>query len=145
MQIKHQETKQWLSRARNLQKRLNALQESKRQAYDAACSSTATLRLNAAAQVKSTQPDNKAAQYAYLSAEMDKQLNCCDKMRTEIARVIAQVPDNTLAALLIEYYINNKSWEEVANALRYSYQDVVQRKHPAALRAVAALLKDDKE
>lgn len=67
------------------------------------------------------------------------------QIRAEISSVIEQVQDNTLATLLIEYYLNDKSWVEVAAALGYSYQTVVQRKHPDALKAVADLIKVDKE
>lgn len=141
MQTKHQEVKEWLSRARNMQKRLDALQESKRKAYEIACSSTASIRPDAAAQVSSVQTDGKTARYAYFSEEADKQIERLEQVRSEILNVIAQMKDNTLATLLIEYYVNDKTWYEVANTLKYSYYEIVHRKHPTALKEIFTLLK----
>ena len=141
MQTKHQEVKQWLSRARNMRKRLDALQESKRKAYDTACSSTAPIRPDAAAQVSSVQTDGKMARYVYFSEEVNKQIARLEQVRSEILNAIAQVEDNTLATLLIEYYVNNKTWYEVANTLKYSYYEIVHRKHPTALKEIFTLLK----
>lgn len=140
MQTKHQEVKEWLSRARNMQKRLDALQESKRRAYDTACSSTAPIRPDAAAQAQSIQSDGKMARYAYFSEEVNKQIERLEQVRSEILNTIAQVEDNTLAALLTEYYVNDKSWHEVAIQLKLSEQHITRRKHPAALQAVEKIL-----
>jgi len=131
----------WLARARDMRKRLDALQESKQKAYDKARSSTAPLRPGAATKSKAARPNDRAAQYTYFSDEADRQIERLEQVRAEILNVIAQVEDNTLATLLTEYYINSKTWYEVATVLGYSYRDTVQRKRPAALRAVAALLK----
>jgi len=133
----------WLTRARDMRKRLDALQESKQKAYDKARSSTAPLRLGAAAKGKAVQADGKAVQYVHYSDEVDRQIARLEQVRAEILNVIAQVEDNTLAALLIEYYVNNKTWYEAAAALGYSYRHTIQQKRPAALRTVAALLKVD--
>lgn len=140
MQTKHQEVKQWLSRARNMRKRLDALQESKRRAYDTARSSTAPIRPDAAAQTSSVQTDGKLARYAYFSEEVNKQIARLEEVRAEILNTIAQVEDNTLATLLIEYYVNNKTWYEVANLLGYSFAHVTKTFHANALREVAKIL-----
>jgi len=143
MQTKHQETKQWLSRARNMQKRLNALQESKRKAYDMARSSTAPIRPDATAQAQSIQTDDKMARYAYFSEEADKQIKRLEQVRAEILNTIAQVEDNTLATLLIEYYVNNKTWYEIANILNCDYNYTINRKHSAALQEVERILENN--
>lgn len=140
LQTKHQEVKEWLSRARNMQKRLDALQESKRKAYDIARSSTAPLRPDAAAQTSSVQTDGKMARYVYFSEEVNKQIARLEQVRSEILNAIAQVEDNTLATLLVEYYVNDKSWYEVANLLGYSFAHVTKTFHANALREVATIL-----
>lgn len=142
MQTKYQEVKEWLSRARNMQKRLDALQESKRKAYETACSSTAPIRPDVAAQTSSVQTDGKMTRYVYFSEEVNKQIERLEQVRAEILNTIAQVEDNTLATLLIEYYVNNKTWYEIANILDCSYNYVVREKHPAALREMTFILQE---
>lgn len=93
-----------------MRKRLDALQESKRKAYDKACSSTAPLRLDTATQGKAVQPNDRAVQYTYFSEKVDKQIAKLEQVRAVILQVITQVEDNMLAALLAEYYINSKTW-----------------------------------
>lgn len=127
--------KEWLSRARGLAQRLNALQESKQHAYDRAISATMRLEGVCVRAEGNSSPGDKNASYAVLSAEADEQIRQLETVRAEILRVIRQVEDHTLATLLTEYYVNNKTWEEVAAALHYSYSHVTHNLHPEALRA----------
>ena len=56
-------------------------------------------------------------------------------MRAEILQVIGQIEDNTLAALLTEYYVNDRTWEEVAVQMGYSWRQTM-RLHGQALGKV---------
>ncbi len=137
--------KDWLKRARDAGKRLKALEESKRRAYDRATAATRTLRRDFAGSAGNFTSDSKSDTYAVLSDEVDKQIAEINRICAEIARVISQVDDNILATLLTEYYVNGKSWDEVAVCIGYCYQDTVQRKHPAALKKIDRLLELDKK
>jgi len=125
-----------------MQKRLDALQENKRRDYAIACSSTAPIRPDTAAQVQSIQIDGKIARYVYFSEEVNEQIERLEKVCAEILNMIAQVEDNTLAALLTEYYINSKTWYEVADILDCDYRYILRRRHPAALQDIAQILDD---
>ncbi len=70
---------------------------------------------------------------------MDKQKAEIDRICAEITRVIGQVDDNILATILTEYYVNDRSWDEVADVINYSSRNVA-RLHKRALAQVQRVL-----
>lgn len=78
---------------------------------------------------------------AQISDQIDKELARLDELRAEILAVASQVPSNTLATLLIAYYVNGKTWEETAEAMHYSREHVVRELHPKALAAAETILR----
>lgn len=133
--------KEWLSRARGLERRLCALRESKRHAYDRAVSATMRLEGVCVRAESNSSSADKNASYAALSAEADEQIKQLETVRAEILRVIRQVEDNTLATLLTEYYVNNKTWEEVAAAMHYSWR-WTRKLHDRALTLIESILRN---
>lgn len=127
--------KEWLGRARKLRLRLRALEDSKQRAYARAVSSTADL----GERVSGGEPVDKLAAYAEVSLAADRQIEKLEQVRAEILQVIGQVEDNTLATLLTEYYVNDKTWEEVAVQMQYSWR-WVRRLHVRALEQVQEIL-----
>ena len=108
-------TRDWLERARRLDGEIDALLEARQMALDrVSC---------AGGQILAAIP----------------QLSLEEKLREKVEtllQVIFQVPDGTLRQLLVERFLNGKTWEQVAQSLTYSYSQVVKYKFPAALRAV---------
>lgn len=127
--------KEWLGRARKLRLRLSALEDSKQRAYARAVSSTAGM----SERVSGGEPGDKLAVYAEVSLAADQQIEKLEQVRAEILHVIGQVEDNTLATLLTEYYVNDKTWEEVAVQMQYSWR-WVRRLHVRALEQVQEIL-----
>ena len=127
--------KEWLGRARKLRLRLSTLEDSKQRAYARAVSSTAGM----SERVSGGEPGDKLAAYAEVSLAADRQIEKLEQVRAEILHVIGQVEDNTLATLLTEYYVNDKTWEEVAVQMQYSWRWTMKL-HGKALRAVEAIL-----
>ena len=84
-------------------------------------------------------PAGSHAAYAELSLAVDRQIEKLEQVRAEILQVIGQVEDNTLATLLTEYYVNDKTWEEVAVQMQYSWR-WVRRLHARALDQVQEIL-----
>ena len=54
------------------------------------------------------------------------------RLRKEVANRIDQLQDNRYKAVLIQYYINAKTWEQIAATLHYSERQI-QRLHGEAL------------
>lgn len=127
--------KEWLGRARKLRLRLSALEDSKQRSYARAVSSTAGL----GERVSGGEPGDKLAAYAEVSLAADRQIEKLEQVRAEILQVIGQVEDNTLATLLTEYYVNDKTWEEVAVQIDKSWRWTMNL-HGKALKAVEKIL-----
>ena len=127
--------KEWLGRARKLRLRLSALEDSKQRAYARAVSSTAGM----GERVSGGEPGDKLAAYAEVSLAADRQIEKLEQTRAEILQVIGQVEDNTLATLLTEYYVNDKTWEEVAVQVGKSWRWTMNL-HGKTLKAVEKIL-----
>ena len=54
-------------------------------------------------------------------------------IKLEILTAINEVDDGKLRTILIEKYINNKTFEEVAEILSYSKEHVIKTLHPLAV------------
>lgn len=126
--------KEWLSRARKMSGRLRALQTSKEQAFARATS----VVVGGSEHVSGGEPADKNAAYAELSLAVDRQIEKLERTRAEILQVIGQVEDNTLSTLLTEYYVNDKTWEEIAAEQHYSWRQVM-RLHGHALQMIREL------
>ena len=126
--------KEWLSRARKLSGRLRALQTSKEQAFARATS----VVVGGGEHVSGGEPADKHAAYAELSLAVDRQVEKLERCRAGVLLVIGQVEDNTLSTLLTEYYVNDKTWEEIAAEQHYSWRQVM-RLHGHALQMIREL------
>ena len=89
--------------------------------------------------VSGGEPGDKLAAYAEVSLAADQQIEKLEQVRAEILQVIGQVEDNTLATLLTEYYVNDKTWEEVAVKVEKSWRWTMNL-HGKALEAVEKIL-----
>jgi len=78
---------------------------------------------------------------AQISNQIDRELVKLEALRAEILEVVSQISNNTLATLLIAYYVNGKTWEETAEAMHYSREHVVRELHPKALAAAETILR----
>lgn len=116
-----------------MERRVKALEESKRRAYDRCISATAAPSDTPGCGGGNTSFRNKNESYAILSDEVDRQLDELNRVRTEILHAIRGVEDAVLATILIEYYINGKTWEQIAAEQHYTWRHVM-RLHGAALK-----------
>lgn len=123
--------KDWLCRARRMNGRLRALQTSKEQAFARATSST----VGGGEHVSGGEPADKHAAYAEISLTIDRQIEMLERTRAEILQVIGQLEDNTLSTILTEYYVNDKTWAEIAAEQHYSWRQVM-RLHGHALQMI---------
>lgn len=125
-------TREWLMRARRTDQRIKALLESKQAAYYRATSATAVPKIVPGG---GGGFQSKSETYALLSAEVDEQIEELNRIRTEILHATRSVKNSTLATLLIEYYVNGKTWEQVAVDMGYSWRHI-QRLHGLALKKI---------
>ena len=126
--------KEWLSRARRMSGRLRALQTSKEQAFARATSAAVA----GGEHVSGGLPADKLVAYAEVSRVVDRQIAKLEHTRAEILQVIGRIEDNTLSTLLTEYYVNDKTWAQIAAQQHYSWRQVM-RLHGHALQIIREL------
>lgn len=131
-------TKEWLNRARHIDDEINALLEAQQRAFTQATSTTS--RLKEAKVVSSGGTSGLLESYVALGEKINRRVDELLRVKAEILSVIERAEDGTLRQLLMERYINGKTWEKVAVDMNYSYSNIIHRLHPAALRAVQELL-----
>lgn len=131
--------KGFLMRARKMDTRLKALKEARLNAWSRATSLTQRIEH---ATATGSDVSRKAERYAELIDEIDRQEREIAEVKRSTLKVIGEVEDNTLAALLTAYYVNGKTWEQTAVELHYSFYHTIHRLHPQALKAVEEVLRE---
>lgn len=122
--------KDWLSRGRDLNMRINALEKSKDMAFDSATSVTASSGGGGGSEIS-----RKAESYSALYEELDRELKRLDGIMAEITALISRVEDNKLATLLQDRYVRCMTWDQIADETGYDITSVIKRLHPRALSA----------
>lgn len=132
-------TKEWLMRAWRIDREIEAMLNARDRAY-ARCVSVTTRSRDVV--VSGSRPDPDAALIGLLSIEamIDKRIDELHSIKVEVIEAISQVPDSTLRTLLIERYINCKTWEQIAVDMHYAYRYVVCLLHPKALEAIGPIV-----
>ena len=125
-------TKEWLSRATNIDKEIGRLLRERRAAWERAVS--VTLRLNATCVTSTKDPHKYDTLVAYENL-IDQKVDELYAIKQEIMAAINNVQDSTLRALLTEKYINGKKWEQIAVDLNYSWRQII-RLHGRALQEI---------
>lgn len=125
-------TKEWLSRATNIDKEIGRLLRERRAAWDRAVSVTSRLNANNVSGTKD--PHKYDALVAYENL-IDAKVDELYAIKQEIMAAINNVQDSTLRALLTEKYINGKKWEQIAVDLNYSWRQII-RLHGRALQEI---------
>lgn len=79
---------------------------------------------------------NKADAYIELNNKIEDEQKRLALVHAEIISTTAKVQDAALRALLIEHYVNGRTWRETAEKLHYNEVHVRGKMHARALRAV---------
>ena len=129
------ETKEWLKRARLLDKEIQQLLIAKREAYEKALGGAVDTSGERVQSSSGNSTENKLinlVEYDFLlNKRIDELVNC----KAEILKVINEVENTLYRALLVAYYVNCKTWEDVALEMGYAIRHI-HRIHGAALQKV---------
>ena len=79
---------------------------------------------------------NKADAYLVLSEQIQREQERLALIKAEIISTTAKVQDGALRALLIEHYVNGRTWRETAEKMNYNEVHVRGKMHARAVRAV---------
>ena len=129
--------KEYLLRVRRQQVRINQLELARREAWEAATATTAGIDTST---VGKSGVHRKIEAYGNFIDQIDQERARLAEIKSETIKTINMVPDNTLAGLLMAYYINGMTWEQTAVEIHYSYYRTVHDKHKQALMEIEKLL-----
>lgn len=125
-------TKEWLSRAKNIDREIGRLLRERRKAYERCVSITS--RVNATC-VTGTKDPHKYDTLAEYEMMLDVKIDELYDTKREIQSAIWSVEDGTLRELLERKYIDGESLEQIAVNMKYSYRQT-RRLHGRALSEI---------
>lgn len=127
--------KEWLLRARSIDKYIRALRSERETVYERATSATARGQSERVQEGGKNGAERLMIKYAEYGKLIDEQVDRLIRVKTEIAEAISKMDDYTLAALLLNRYIRFMTWEEIAEEMNYSYMHIC-RLHGKALEKI---------
>ena len=127
--------KEWLKRARVLDKEINQLLIAKREAYARAVGSGVDTSKEQVQGGGGNGTEDKFIRVADYELLIDKKIDKLLEIKQEIIEAVNEVEDSTYRTLLLAYYVNCKTWEQVAEELNYNLR-WIYRLHGRALQAI---------
>jgi len=128
--------KQWLNRARRIDREIRTLEEVITSTRERLESVTQSYSGDGA---QSSKDPHKFDRLVELESLVNEKINEQIQIKTEILEAISQIRDRRQRMVLMEYYVNMKTWEQVAVDIGHSYQHT-HRIHGYALRSIEKII-----
>ena len=128
--------KQYLNRVRRIDKEIEALLRMVRKTRESLESMTQNYDGDGA---QSTKNPHKFDRLVELESMVDKKIDEQIDLKAEILNTIMQLDDRRQRLVLMEYYVEMKTLEQVAVDLNYSYMHIT-RLHGYALKEIGKLI-----
>ena len=113
--------KQWLSRARFIDREIAMLQKTKEETRDNLTKITQSYESDGA---QTTKDPHKYDRLVELENEIDQKVDELIDTKREIMNVIFKVEDRNQRQVLISYYIRMKTLEKIAVEMNYSFRQI---------------------
>ena len=120
------ETKQakaWLNRARRIDKEINQLLELRKHTFDRLTNITQSLNGDT---ISATKDPHKYDRLVELENEIDQKIDELVAVKAEIFRLLSALSNRNQRLVLIAYYLDMKTWEQIAVDLHYSYDNIMR-------------------
>ena len=132
--------KQWLSRARWINREIRELSVKEQEARDRLTKITQSYESDGAQMTKDPHKFDRLVEYQSMIEE-----NLAEQatVKSEIMAAIYQLKDRRQRLILMGRYLDMKKWEQIAYELNYSYMNVT-RIHGYALQEVQKIIGKDK-
>ena len=124
--------KEWLSRVRRMDAEINALILARQDAFTQACGTSAGGRDDKVQTSRRNTSEDIFIKYADYTRLIDRRIDELYAVKQEVMTAVSKLEDGVLRTLLIEYYINGKTWEQVAEDMNYSRMQI-HRLHNKAI------------
>lgn len=133
--------KQYMNRVRRVDKEITALENLLQKTRDTLENTTQKYDSDGS---QSTKDPHKFDRLMELESLIDQKISEQLVLKAETLETIGKVRDRTQRIVLTEYYLNMKTWEQVAVNINYSYQHT-HRIHGHALQEVNRIINGNKE
>ena len=128
--------KQYLNRVRRIDKEIEALLRLVQRTRESLETTTQNYNSDGAQSTKNPHKYDRLVELESLvDAKIDEQIS----MKAEILATIMKLDDRRQRLVLMEYYVEMKTWEQVAVDLNYSYMHIT-RLHGYALKEVQKII-----
>lgn len=131
--------KEWLKRARKLDKEINQLLIAKRDAYASAIGRGVDTSKEQVQGGEGNGTEDKFIRVADYELLIDKKIDKLLEIKQEIIEAVDTVENSTYKALLLAYYVNCKTWEQVAEDMDYDVRWIYIL-HKRALKEIGEVL-----
>ena len=131
-------TKEWFSRGRRLDAHINSLLATRDKLKGSAESITPNYD---GIVVDGTKDPHKYDGLVQMEDMIDREVDRLYAIKQEILAVILKMKDNRYRDVLTKRYIDNKTWEQIAVDMNYSFRRVIQL-HGEALKAAEEYIHD---
>lgn len=128
--------KQWLNRARRIDREIRTLEEVISFTRERLESVTQSYSGDGA---QSTKDPHKFDRLVELESLVNEKIDEQIQIKTEILEAISQIRDRRQRIVLTEYYLNMKTWEQVAVEINYSWRQVMNI-HGRALQEMQRII-----
>lgn len=132
-------TKEWFSRGRRLDAHINSLLATRDKLKASAESITPNYD---GIVVDGTKDPHKYDGLVQMEDMIDREADRLYAVKQEILAVILKMKDNRYRDVLTKRYIDNKTWEQIAVEMNYSFRRVIQL-HGEALKAAEEFIPND--
>lgn len=130
--------KEWLMRGRGIEREIKSLEQSQREAYERLTRAVTSLDKIS---VRATKDPHLFDAYVALSDKIQARTAALIGVRVEIIQATEKLEDANQRTLLIERYVNGKTWERICMDMKYSWKQV-HRIHGAALQAIEPFISE---
>ena len=114
--------RQWLGRARNIDREIALLQKTKEETRDNLTKITQSYESDGA---QMTKDPHKYDRIVELENEIDQKIDELIETKHEIINVIFKLEDRNQRQVLVMYYIGMKTLEKIAVDMNYSFRQIV--------------------
>ena len=127
--------RQWLGRARYIDREIQSLERALQDARDQATRITQNYQSDGAQNTKDPHKLDKLGEYADMIREKRENLIA---VKQEITGAIYELESGRSRSVLMDYYVNGMTWEEVAAKNHYSWRSTMYARKEA-LREIESL------
>lgn len=114
---------QWLNRARKIDKEINQLVDLAQHTRDKLTNVTQSLD---GVNVSGTKDPHKFDSLAILEDSINQKIDELVITKTEIFRMLTRLQNRNQRLALIAYYLDMRTWEQVAVDMHYSYDNIMR-------------------